>query len=356
MYRKLESNYKNKSLSKIYKTLLFVLFIVFIIGLFFIFDFISSKNKTMQYIFIILYMLLLPLLIYFIQISFLIIKKIINRKNWTIIFSFEDIKELFLDIIYEIDAKTMFKELYKNGVNNKEELKVAIYHYTALINKKNIFGGVSLTSLLAILISIFTYISNDGIYYDASKLEFILYMCLSVSFIYFIIWIFVKVFDFLLGKNEIYTRIEEHLSNIYYNFEKYREENKDKILIIKYNDFDLNDKKLISEKYKIDIKDKKDINNFEKLIDYNKIFIIKSCKNVNYQKFVLGAIAENGEIIKSQINIKEHVINKKVRLLSRNKNKKINNLYLELLHKNENTLFMNISVEYIDEFKQLIYE
>lgn len=181
-------------------------------------------------------------------------------------------------------------------------------------------------------------------------------MCLSVSFIYFIIWFFVKVFDILLGQNEIYVRIEEHLSNIYYNFEKYREENKDKILIIKYNDFDLNDKNLISEKYKIDIKDKKDINNFEKLIDYNKIFIIKSCKNVNYQKFVLGAIAENGEIIKSQINIKKHVINKKVRLLSRNKNKKINNLYLELLHKNENTLFMNISIEYIDEFKQLIYE
>lgn len=356
MYRKIENNYKNKSLSNLCKTFLFVFLIAFIVGLFFLVDFISLKNESKQYLVTIIYMFSFFFFIHFIQIIFLIIKKRINRKNWKIIFSFEDSMKLFWDLIYEIDSRTLFKELYENGVNNKEDLKVAIDHYGALINKKNIFGNVSLTSLLALFISIFTYISNDGVYYDSTKLELIVSISAIISLAYFIIWLLVKVFIILLGQNEMYIRIEEHLSDIYYNFEKYREENKTKILIIKYSDFDLSDKLLISDKYKIELKNKKEINNFETAIQYKKVFVIKSCKNKNCQKFVLGAIDENGEIIKSKIDIQNYIENKKVKILSKNKNKKINSLYLELLYINENTLFMNIAIENIDEFKQLICE
>lgn len=322
MYEDLEYEYKDKSNTRWYR-LGIMLIILFV---FFLFLLLTNKFPVLLENNIILLsisiaILLVMILIHFTQYIFLLSKGKLNKKNWNIIFSFSKCLDLFFDTSFDLNIGFLFDYLMDNGIDNMDKLKIAIEHYNSLIEEEYFSIKGSFLSIIAIFVSIFTYISNDGIHYSEYKLQYLFSFIFIIASIYFIIWTIYKIHYKFFSKKEMYKKIEEELSDIYFHYDEYKEKYIQKIAIICLGGLEKEYKEKIKYKnYEIVFIDTKQLNSSNYKFKY--ILFLRQMKNNNFNIFLnpYNRVVFIDDELKNKKNIrlKEKIDNKSIKLLFNN--------------------------------------
>ena len=339
MYEKLEGQYKLNSYIKKYRIFVFT-FIVFFIICFILFTkyVLAYMSDFSVFLSIISFFLSYFFIFYVIQCLFLILKKKITKKNRTCIFNPFECFDLLFDFLYDMDMEFLFNFLAKNKITEKEQIKMIIYHYNSKIPKKTNSSSGLFFSLAALLFSGFSYASNDGVHLNEKKLQFLFFVfTISIMFYYTPLGL-IKIYDVFFSKYEMYKRIEKGLSDIYFNYEDYRERYLKKILLIQNKNYVTNLDNIKSVYYNVNVINFDEVK-IDKINEYFLVLILKFSSS-DKKTSLYFELSDNDYVNGSKIDKEEvkSLVGGKIKIITSLKNKKINDLYKNVLAKNSNSL------------------
>lgn len=352
MYDELEYLYKNKSASRVYKHAIACILFVFLVIYVWIYSSIFIKLDTYLFLLaIFLYSFVFLTLVHLIH-YFKIFKKEKKIKE-RIILLFRPIECLnrFFDYLYEIDTKNIVHCLLVNGLTHNEQLKIIINHYNSLIPKKSISSNGLLMPLLAILMSIITYVSKDGLDVDVNRLDFVIFILLLSSIFYMLIYAIKKVYDKFFGKIEMYKTLEKKITDFYFNFDDYKKTFSNKLLILESKTEIINYDSIPNN---IFINSIDCLKNFEKydLLEYEIIILVKINNHINKNTIYYDFNVINYNI-KSLFLISE-IETKNIKYVNNFNGKKILFTYDSCLKKNKKVFILEIKKQNLSVLEEFI--
>lgn len=211
MFSTIESKFKKLSLYHKNIKLLFILLI-----LYFIFG--CSVLHTKKIWLFITFVILLCLITYLYVISENIKMKVISKNNWKKIFNLTYTLNAFFDNQRDKDKELLKKILKEEKINTRAKVKNIIEHYRAYI-PRSIIGGGTFLSILAIFISIGSFIYDQNTHIINEKVQIIIYLMIFVTLGWVIFSFVAKYIGTLFSKKSFYLRMEDLLTEIYINNE-----------------------------------------------------------------------------------------------------------------------------------------
>lgn len=210
MYKKIEKEFIEKSYYR--KTEIFITIACCIFSIIYV-------GCSCNFIDNILIQLLLAVILFInILISFYIYV-FINLNNLKIVklndfFKFATNVKKYSKHIHEEDLLNFAIILENNKVDNCEKLKEVLNHYRLIIPKK-IKTSKDSIAFISLIVSFIALFSSENFAYDLHNIYYSLAIVIvSLLFFYSVNWIRIAM-NLMLGKDELYIRIENALSEIY---------------------------------------------------------------------------------------------------------------------------------------------
>ncbi len=119
--------------------------------------------------------------------------------------------------IHSDDIKILKEILEKHKINTRPKVEEAIRHYQCLLPRKVSQSG-QLLSILAFVISVLALLVTETVMQSVENVGFILGIILTVILIYALVRLIEKNIFRSFGKDALYTRIEDSLSEIFMTY------------------------------------------------------------------------------------------------------------------------------------------
>lgn len=122
------------------------------------------------------------------------------------------------------DITCLLKILLESDMNSKHKLVMAIKHYQFLMPQKTISGS-PFFSLIAIAISIFSLTYSDKVFNDGNIVRIFVIIIIGIVLLFLYLYFFNKIAYKIIGKQELYIKLEGYLSSIYMKMSPNNNEN-----------------------------------------------------------------------------------------------------------------------------------
>lgn len=125
--------------------------------------------------------------------------------------------DTYKEKIHDDDIKILKEILEEHKINTRPKIEEAIRHYQCLLPRKTVPTG-RLISILALVISVLALLVNETVIKSVENIKFILLILFTVILFYGIVWLIGNTIFRVFGKDALYTRIEDSLSEIYMTY------------------------------------------------------------------------------------------------------------------------------------------
>lgn len=211
MFNNIESKFKKSS---VYHKNIFFLFITFVF--YFVFGFLILKETNLC--FFIIFIIFLCFIIY----TYIVFKnvnmKVYSKNNWKKVFNLSYTINNFFNNQRNKDKELLKKILKEEGINTRPKVGHIIEHYRVII-PRSINGGGAFLSILAVFISMGTFIYDQNANIVNEKAQIIAELVVLVLIGWAIFSSIAKTIGTLYSKKSFYLRMEDILTEIYINSE-----------------------------------------------------------------------------------------------------------------------------------------
>lgn len=216
MYLQIENEFKENSRIRSSQILFIVGAILFVLINSSFLDQIRASNFTNEY-----YLLVFlgdTFLFYFICYLFVFFKG--TDKRYRSVKNFISVHKTihaYQDKLHEKDISILKEILQDYNIDTRPKVEEAIRHYQCLLPRKVSQTG-QLLSILALVVSILALLVSEMVSQSVENVEFILGIILTVIIIYIVVRLIEKNVFRIFGKDALYTRIEDSLSEIFMTY------------------------------------------------------------------------------------------------------------------------------------------
>lgn len=143
----------------------------------------------------------------------------LTKDNRTIkeFFNIKRTIQAYQNRLHDEDIKILKEILEEHKINTRPKIEEAIKHYHCLLPRKISQTG-QLLSILAFVISTLSLLVSENVIASTENVSFILGIILTVIIIYAVIRLIEKNIFRVFGKDALYTRIEDSLSEIFMTY------------------------------------------------------------------------------------------------------------------------------------------
>lgn len=210
MYKKIEKEFIKKSYYR--KTELFVLLINILISVTYLFGSKFTYDNIILQMILAVIILIINIVLFYLYIFFSLkcFKK--NRKRNIFRFS-QNISE-YKQYIHDEDLVNFAIILEKNEINNSEKLKDILEHYRIKISR-NIKKSSDLFAYVSLVISLIALFTTDYFTINILNVVNVISFIIIALILYWSISSIKSMMSLMFGKDELYSRIETTLSEIY---------------------------------------------------------------------------------------------------------------------------------------------
>ena len=140
-----------------------------------------------------------------------------DKRTIKAFFSIVETIQAYQNKLHDEDIKILKAILEEHKINTRPKIKEAIKHYQCLLPRKILQTG-QFFSFLAFVISTLALLVSETVIASAENVGFILGIILTVIIVYAVISLIEKNIFRVFGKDALYTRIEDSLSQIFMNY------------------------------------------------------------------------------------------------------------------------------------------
>ncbi len=149
-----------------------------------------------------------------------------KQRSFKQFFKIKDTIHSYQEKLHSDDIKILQEILEKHKINTRPKVEEAIKHYQCLLPRKISQTG-QLLSILAFVISTLALLVSETVLQSVENVGFILGIILTVTIIYLSVRLIEKNIFRIFGKDALYMRIEDSLSEIFMTYYLKKEDKKD---------------------------------------------------------------------------------------------------------------------------------
>lgn len=219
MYLQIENEFRQKSRFLKQNLILILCSVALVTVLIAVYNIAEEKNRIAVVIVGFFIGLFLMWITFYAIIYFKHVNK--EKKSFCAFFRFSTTLHTYQEKIHNEDIQTLKQILKEHKINTRPKIEEAIKHYQCLLPRKTSQTG-QLLSILALVISMLALLVSETVIASAENVGFILEIILTVIIVYAVISLIEKNIFRVFGKDALYTRIEDSLSEIFmtYYFKK----------------------------------------------------------------------------------------------------------------------------------------
>ena len=140
-----------------------------------------------------------------------------DKRTIKAFFSISETIQAYQNRLHDEDIKILKEILEEHKINTRPKIEEAIKHYQCLLPRKISQTG-QLLSILAFVISTLALLVSETVIASAENVGFILGIILTVIIVYAVIRLIEENIFRVFGKDALYTRIEDSLSEIFMTY------------------------------------------------------------------------------------------------------------------------------------------
>lgn len=210
MYKKIENEFIKKSYYK--KTEIFILLISILVVVSYVIGSKFTYNNIVLQVILSVIILLIIITVFYLYIFFSLnrYKKAIKNK----IFSFRKNVAEYRRYIHDEDLVSLAIILEQNEINDNKKLEDVLQHYRT-ITSRNIKRTSDLLGYISLVISLIALFSTDFFTNNIINVEYAITFFILSMMLYWAISSIKSMMSLMFSKDELYSRIETTLSEIY---------------------------------------------------------------------------------------------------------------------------------------------
>lgn len=210
MYKKIENEFIKKSYYK--KTEIFILLISILVVVSYVIGSKFTYNNIVLQLILSAIILLINITVFYLYILFNLNRYKEDGKNK--IFSFRKNVAEYKQYIHDEDLVLLAIILEQNEINNSKKLEDVLQHYRT-ITSRNIKKTSDLLGYISLVISLIALFSTDFFTDNIINVGYAITFVILAIMLYWIISSIASIMSLMFGKAELYSRIENTLSEIY---------------------------------------------------------------------------------------------------------------------------------------------
>ncbi len=210
MYKKIENEFIKKSYYK--KTEIFILLISILVVVSYVIGSKFTYNNIVLQVILSVIILLIIITVFYLYIFFSLNRYKKARKNK--IFSFRKNVAEYRRYIHDEDLVSLAIILEQNEINDNKKLEDVLQHYRT-ITSRNIKRTSDLLGYISLVISLIALFSTDFFTNNIINVEYAITFFILSMMLYWAISSIKSMMSLMFSKDELYSRIETTLSEIY---------------------------------------------------------------------------------------------------------------------------------------------